>query len=105
MLTYEKLIPGQLPQVAWYDKLELPEGRTYIVRKRSVYALDEVCVTNQSGQELNDVRSVGTNNVNIELIKNNMAVHGQLVSVQQDMFINLLYMMDLAVMLLKLNLG
>ena len=82
MLTYKKLVPGQLPQVAWYDDLELPEGRTYIVRKRSVYALDEVCITNQAGQELNDVRSVGTDNTNKELIKNNMAVHGQLVSVQ-----------------------
>ena len=82
MLTYEKLIPGQLPQVAWYDSLELPEGRTYIVRKRSVHALDEVCITNQAGQELNDVRSVGTDNTNKELIKNNMSVHGQLVSVQ-----------------------
>jgi hypothetical protein len=84
MLSYEKLIPGQLPQVSWYDNLELPEGRTYIVRKRSVHALDEVCVTNQAGQELNDVRSVGTNSINIELIKNNMAVHGQLVSVQPE---------------------
>ena len=82
MLTYEKLIPGQLPQVAWYGSLELPEGRTYIVRKRSVHALDEVCITNQAGQVDNVVRSVGTDNTNKELIKNNMAVHGQLVSVQ-----------------------
>ena len=88
MLKYEKLIPGQLPQLSWYDKLDLPEGRTYRVTERSLLSLDEVCITNQAGQEMNEVRSVGTDNVNKELIKNNMTVNGLLVSVQPPYIFN-----------------
>lgn len=82
MLNYKKLIVGQLPDVSWYEDLPLPEGRTYIVRKRSLYSLDEVVNTNDNGQVDNVVRSVGTDKVNKELIKGNMAVHGLLTSVQ-----------------------
>ena len=82
MLIYKKIIPGQSPDITWYDQLELPEGRTYRVKKRVVRSLDLVNTTNSEGLEINVARSVGTDNVNQELIKNNMAVNGLLVSVQ-----------------------
>lgn len=88
MLKYQKLIPGQLPDVNWYADLELPEGRTYRVKGRVCLALDEVCITNEAGQEVNEVRSVGTDNVNKELIKNNILVNGLLVSVQPPYIFN-----------------
>ena len=88
MLTYKKIIPGQTPDLAWYDNLELPEGRTYRVKRRVVRPLDQINTTNSAGQEGNVVRSVGTDNVNQELIKNNMAVNGLLVSVQPGYIFN-----------------
>lgn len=88
MLIYKKIIPGQTPDLAWYDDLELPEGRTYRVKRRVVRSLDSINTTNSAGQEGNVVRSVGTDNVNQELIKNNMAVNGLLVSVQPGYLFN-----------------
>jgi len=82
MLKYQKLIPGQLPDLSWYDQLELPEGKSYRVTQRVCLPIDEVINTNSSNQEVNEVRSVGTDNVNKELIKNNILVNGVLVSVQ-----------------------
>ena len=82
MLEYRKVIPGQKPDLAWYDSLPLPEGRTYRVKRRVCRELDSINTTNSTGQEDNVVRSVGTDNVNLELIMNNMAVNGLLVSVQ-----------------------
>jgi|TARA_B100001094_G_scaffold322766_1_gene372587 hypothetical protein len=82
MLNYKKIIAGQLPEASWYENLQLPEGRTYIVRERNLYSLDEVGITNDAGQEVNVARSIGTDRVNKELIKSNMAVHGLLTSVQ-----------------------
>ena len=88
MLKYEKIIPGQTPNLDWYKNLELPEGRTYRVTERIICALDSVNTTNSAGQEGNVVRSVGTDNVNQELIKNNMAVNGLLTSVQPGYVFN-----------------
>lgn len=82
MLKYQKLIPGQLPDVSWYDQLELPEGKSYRVTERACLPIDEVINTNSSNEVNNEVRSVGTDNVNKELIKNNILVNGVLVSVQ-----------------------
>tara|TARA_B100000900_G_scaffold307361_1_gene266025 strand:- start:981 stop:1976 length:996 start_codon:yes stop_codon:yes gene_type:complete len=82
MLKYQKLIPGQLPDLSWYDQLELPEGKSYRVTQRICLPIDEVINTNSSNQEVNEVRSIGTDNVNKELIKNNILVNGVLVSVQ-----------------------
>ena len=82
MLKYQKLIPGQMPDLSWYDDLELPVGVSYEVKQRIILCLDEVNVTNAAGVDTNDVRSLGTDNVNKELIRNNMAVHGLLTSVQ-----------------------
>ena len=82
MLEYHKVIPGQKPDLAWYDSLPLPEGRTYRVKRRVCRELDSINTTNSTGQEDNVVRSVGTDNVNLELIMNNMAVNGLLTSVQ-----------------------
>ena len=82
MLIFKKIILGQDPDLSWYDPLELPEGRTYRVKRRVIRTLDSINTTNTSGQEVNVVRSVGTDNVNLELIKNNMSVNGLLVSVQ-----------------------
>ena len=88
MLKYEKIIPGQSPDITWYSELELPEGRTYRVKNRVVRSLDSVNTTNSEGLETNVVRSVGTDNVNQELIKNNMAVNGLLTSVQPGYLFN-----------------
>ena len=88
MLKYEKIIPGQTPNLDWYKNLALPEGRTYRVTERIICALDSVNTTNSAGQEGNVVRSVGTDNVNQELIKNNMAVNGLLTSVQPGYVFN-----------------
>ena len=88
MLEYHKVIPGQKPDLAWYDSLPLPEGRTYRVKRRVCRELDSINTTNSAGQEGNVVRSVGTDNVNQELIKNNMAVNGLLTSVQPGYVFN-----------------
>ena len=88
MLNYQKLIPGQMPDLSWYDDLELPEGVSYEVKQRIILCLDEVNVTNAAGVDTNDVRSLGTDNVNKELIRNNMAVHGLLTSVQPGFVYN-----------------
>ena len=88
MLNYQKLVPGQMPDLSWYDDLELPQGVSYEVKQRIIVALDEVNVTNTAGEDTNDVRSLGTDNVNKELIRNNMAVHGLLTSVQPGYLYN-----------------
>ena len=82
MLTYKKIIPGQIPDLAWYDPLPLTEGRTYRTKQRVCRELHTINTTNSAGQEGNVVRSVGTDNVNKELIQSNMDVNGLLVSVQ-----------------------
>ena len=88
MLTYKKIIPGQIPDLAWYDPLPLTEGRTYRTKQRVCRELHTINTTNSAGQEGNVVRSVGTDNVNKELIQSNMDVNGLLVSVQPGYIFN-----------------
>lgn len=88
MLTYKKIIPGQIPDLAWYDSLPLTEGRTYRTKQRVCRELHTINTTNSAGQEGNVVRSVGTDNVNKELIQSNMDVNGLLVSVQPGYIFN-----------------
>ena len=80
---------GTLPQLSWYDELELPSGRTYEVTERVVRNLDDVnreAVGHEQGG--NSARSVGRDHVNKDLIKNNILVNGLLVSVQPGYLYN-----------------
>ena len=47
-----------MPDLSWYDDLELPVGNSYEVKQRIIVALDEVNVTNSAGVDTNDVRSL-----------------------------------------------
>ena len=84
-VVYKQWPVGTVPELSWYDELELPSGRTYEVTERVVRNLDDVnreAVGHEQGA--NCARSVGRDHVNKDLIKNNILVNGLLVSVRAD---------------------
>ena len=88
-VVYKQWPVGTVPELSWYDELELPSGRTYEVTERVVRNLDDVnreAVGHEQGA--NCARSVGRDHVNKDLIKNNILVNGLLVSVQPGYLYN-----------------
>lgn len=69
------------PEVSWFDRLALPEGKSYRVVERRLLCLDNVN-TVVDGYVVNIARAAGTDNNNKNSLKSNISVNGVLVSVQ-----------------------
>ena len=69
------------PEVSWFEKLALPEGKSYTVIERRVLCLDNIN-TIVGGYEDNIARSTGTDQNNKDGLKSSISVNGVLVSVQ-----------------------
>lgn len=69
------------PEVSWFEKLALPEGKSYIVKERRTLCLDNIN-TIVGGYEFNLARSTGTDQNNKDGLKSSISVNGVLVSVQ-----------------------
>jgi len=69
------------PEVSWFDRLALPEGKSYRVVERRLLCLDNVN-TVVDGYVDNIARAAGTDNNNKNALKSNIFVNGVLVSVQ-----------------------
>jgi hypothetical protein len=69
------------PEASWFDKLPLPQGKSYTVKERRTLCLDSIN-TVVGGYENNIARSAGTDQNNKDSLKSSIFVNGVLVSVQ-----------------------
>ena len=64
-MKFEKIsVPCGVPNLGWYKNLELPEFQTANVLGLEIRDCSSIIYTNSQGQEINVVRSTGTDYVN-----------------------------------------
>ena len=81
-MKFQKIsVPCGVPNLEWFENLELPEFRTVNVIGLEIRDCSSVIYTNDRGQEINVARSTGTDYVNREKIKNSIEVNGIQVDV------------------------
>jgi len=81
-MKFEKIsVPCGVPNLDWFNNLELPKFRTANVVGLEVRDCSSIIYTNDKGQEINVARSTGTDYVNREKIKNSIEVNGIQVDV------------------------
>ena len=81
-MKFEKIsVPCGVPNLGWFKNLELPEFQTANVLGLEIRDCSSIIYTNSQGQEINVVRSTGTDYVNREKIKNSIEVNGIQVDV------------------------
>lgn len=81
-MKFQKIsVPCGVPNLEWFENLELPEFRTANVIGLEIRDCSSVIYTNDRGQEINVARSTGTDYVNREKIKNSIEVNGIQVDV------------------------
>ena len=68
--------PCEVPEISWWKDTKIPYFRTVKSLGYRVVPVSDVLYTNSSGQVNNTARSIGTDNVNYEAIKNSFENQG-----------------------------